>query len=419
MHSNFVNVARGTSAVDRFIGHMRPGTPVALFSLTQGGLHMMQGLTTNPALLHEALGQTITEVGADQPPYITNWSVVDALDQIAAYVASIRGRKNLFWLTPDMVVHLTRDGGWEWPKVDDMTIVHRLMDTYERFTAEQVAVSPVDLSGVGPLGTLQLEVAEVAEQSGGIAIYNTNDLATGISNAVDRLSSYYTLSYMPPRSKPDGHYHTIQVATTVPGAKLLYRVGYDSEDVKPIPRFTGAALLRAAIEGRVPAATELHFNAKVEVAADQSPLATMPAAPKVHGKANQQRVLYDLDFTVPQDQIAAGDTPDGLRTINVDFALAAYNLTGRSLSNTRQNISRTLTPEQYEMFLQNPLVFHQQVAFYPGPLFLRVGVLDHTSNHAGTIEIPVKVHPGAGQAPPERVAPAPCPPRCPMPGSTR
>jgi len=429
LHSNFANVARCISAVDGFISRMRPGTPVALFSLTQGGLHMMQGLTADPALLHEALDQTITEVGADQPPYITNWSVVEALDQIAAYVASIPGRKNLFWLTPDMVVHLTRDGGWEWPDVDDMTIVHRLMDTYERFTAEQVAVSPVDSTGVAPMKTYlpkevevserMLEAEEVAEQSGGIAVHNTNDLATGIADAVDRLSSYYTLSYIPPRSKPDGHYHTIQVTTNIPGAKLLYRVGYDSENVKPIPKYAGASLLRAAIEGRAPAATELHFHAKLEVAADQSPLATMPAAPKVHGKANRQRVLYDLDFTVPQDQIAAGDTPDGLRTINIEFALAAYNLMGRSLSNTTQNISRTFTPEQYDIFLQNPLVFHQQVAFYPGPLFLRVGVLDYTSNHAGTIEIPVKVHPGAGQAPPERIAPAPCPPRCPLPQSIR
>ncbi|HXE06489.1 MAG TPA: hypothetical protein VN612_01250, partial [Acidobacteriaceae bacterium] len=38
LHSNFANVAHCISAVDRFIDRMRPGTPVALFSLTQGGL---------------------------------------------------------------------------------------------------------------------------------------------------------------------------------------------------------------------------------------------------------------------------------------------------------------------------------------------------------------------------------------------
>jgi len=62
-----------------------------------------------------------------------------------------------------------RDGGYAWAPVNcktkagaaiaeaaclattsqpDMSLVHRLMDVYERFTAEQIAVSPVDPRGV-------------------------------------------------------------------------------------------------------------------------------------------------------------------------------------------------------------------------------------------------------------------------------
>jgi hypothetical protein len=36
-------------------------------------------------------------------------------------------------------------------------------------------------------------------------------------------------------------------------------------------------------------------------------------------------------------------------------------------------------------------VFHEQLAFFPGPLFLRVGVLDSVSNKVGTLEIPLTV----------------------------
>ena len=36
-------------------------------------------------------------------------------------------------------------------------------------------------------------------------------------------------------------------------------------------------------------------------------------------------------------------------------------------------------------------MFHEQLAFFPGPLFLRVGVLDGVSNKVGTLEIPLTV----------------------------
>src|ERR1017187_10861496 len=45
----------------------------------------------------------------------------------------------------------------------DMGMVHRLMDLYELFTEEQIAISPVSSLGVGGLGTAQLGAEQVAE----------------------------------------------------------------------------------------------------------------------------------------------------------------------------------------------------------------------------------------------------------------
>jgi hypothetical protein len=40
---------------------------------------------------------------------------------------------------------------------------------------------------------------------------------------------------------------------------------------------------------------------------------------------------------------------------------------------------------------KEPIRFFQQIDLPPGQLFIRVGVLDHTSNKVGTLELPLKV----------------------------
>jgi hypothetical protein len=36
-------------------------------------------------------------------------------------------------------------------------------------------------------------------------------------------------------------------------------------------------------------------------------------------------------------------------------------------------------------------MFHEQIWFYPGPLFLRVGVYDQNTQKVGTLEIPIVI----------------------------
>jgi hypothetical protein len=106
-----------------------------------------------------------------------------------------------------MPINLLRDGGYGWGNID-MTMVHHLMDTYELLTAAQVAVYPVDPRGIVGLGRTQLKDEAVAEQTGGEAIYNTNDLTTAVAKAIDKGSQFYSISYIPPNQK--------DAATTTP-----------------------------------------------------------------------------------------------------------------------------------------------------------------------------------------------------------
>jgi VWFA-related protein len=68
----------------------------------------------------------------------------------------------------------------------------------------------------------------LAEETGGIALVNSNDFANGFDKIVKANSSYYVLGYYPPETKRDGRFHKIQVKVKKPGLKVSARKGYAS-----------------------------------------------------------------------------------------------------------------------------------------------------------------------------------------------
>lgn len=413
LHSNTVYVARALDATSAYISQMPRGTQIAVFWLSETGLHLLQGFTSDPTLLQAAAHNDRIDIGSYDDAFAVEWETIDALNELAQYVAAVKGRKNLIWFTPGVPVPLVHDGGYALggntflgvqntvrtasgiggspnslflgsEEGIDRGLVNRLMDTYALFTAEQIAISPVDPRGVIGMGISELAAEQMASDSGGVAFYNSNDLTSSLAKAIDEGSHYYTLSYIPPRLNQDGRFHAIQVTVNRPDLHLVYRSGYNAEDSKPIQQFAGADLIKAALAGKTLPATQILFDAKV------APYAGPPSA--VAAKiASSRRMPYDLVVALPQSQIAFADAADGKRTANLEFAFDAYDLSGKLLGRNSQSFTVSLTPEQYRQFIRKPVLFHQQLALFSGSLFLRVGVLDNVSNKVGTLEIPVTV----------------------------
>ena len=67
---------------------------------------------------------------------------------------------------------------------------------------------------------------EIAEQTGGTAYINNNDLKDAVTSAVENGASYYTLAFAPGGKKLDGHFRRIQVKLDKGGYTLSYRRGY-------------------------------------------------------------------------------------------------------------------------------------------------------------------------------------------------
>jgi VWFA-related protein len=365
---------------------------------------------------------------------IRNRMTLEALDQIAAYVAGIKGRKNLIWFTEGMPLNIFPTAGGI-DDVEQLTDYSKdLRKTTDLLTAAEVAVYPVDARKLfgNPAGgadqqlttinkntaarvaTRQqafqqkkggelLGMEAVAEGTGGAAFYNTNSLKDAVAKAIGNGSNYYSVSYIPPSLAYDGRYHAIDVEVDRPGVHLSYRKGYNADDIlhnAVTPMLTLATTapepygdnMQASMSRGVPTASQVLFDVRVApstepVKPSDAVLGTLDA--KLTGKP---LVRYDILYFLPTRQITFADGPGGTHKCSLAFDVAAYDVYGKRISGLSQTVtSPPLSAEQYRQFMQKPFQLFQQVDLPPGETFLRVGVLDSVSDKVGTLEIPLTV----------------------------
>ncbi len=198
-------------------------------------------------------------------------ATLEALTQLAHFLEAARGRKNLIWISGSFPAALIADAAEttaDDPNLQrnnhDFTVLIR--ETREAMAAARIAVYPLDARGImtmpsanvdaerthdvsldeagniqlNPSGaahddanfrsTTQLEhgsMQQIAEETGGHAFVDTNDLQQAIAKAIDDGSSYYTIGYVPP-DVPDTRFRSVLVKTDAPHLALSYRSGYDT-----------------------------------------------------------------------------------------------------------------------------------------------------------------------------------------------
>ena len=462
----------------KFLKSMPRGTRVAVLGLSNR-LRILQGFTADPAILTAVIDSKKNR--ALPSPFIDNDSAslvgdqvdaqadaenddaaaglqqfqnemevmqqdmrnrmtLEALNQIAAYVHGIKGRKNLIWFTAGMPLNMFPTGGSN--DLQAMTDYSKdLRKTTDLLTAGEVAVYPIDarrlfnnpqLDATNQISTITVKTASkvaannmqfqqkksqellgmeaVAQATGGVAYYNTNDLKTAVMKAIENGANYYTVSYVPASPEFDGRYHAVEVEVNRPGLHLGYRRGYNSDDLAHnaiTPELTLATTapepygnhMLASMGRGVPTSTELAFDVRVvpiEIpakATDPPVMGTLD--PKLAGKP---LVRYELQYLLPSRQITFNQGADGLRKCSLEFDVAAYDVYGKLIT----GLSQTVTPpplsgEQYPQFLRKPLQFFQQIDLPPGEIFLRIGIHDVVSQKVGTLEIPLNVKKKAAQ----------------------
>jgi len=225
-----------------------------------------------------------------------------------------------------------------------------------------------------------------------------------VGEAIATGADYYSLSYVPPLSKSDGKYHTINVKVDRPGVHLQYREGYTALDAaqpkadKKNPPKAAApdSEFLAAMAHGLPDATELLFGVSVlpstAPAKSEDPSSSQVIGflnPKLKGKP---LVRYDIAYALRAGEITlAGDGSSGTRTGSFKIAVLVYDADGEPLNSAIKTSAFTIKADQAAQFLQEPSRLDVQLDLPPGKVFLRIGVFDVPSQKMGILEIPETV----------------------------
>ena len=398
----------------KYFQNMPTGTRVAVLgSSNTGHLRVLQGVTSDPVLLSAAVDTMEFDTDAvafNMGTWCTqqerrNRMTLESLNQIAVDLAVIKGRKNLVWFTTG--IPTITDPNSRPPCLSDYSA--KLKSAYATLAASQVTVFPIWVRGVpadgDPIGenhaAEELSMESVAEDTGGTAFYNSNDLGPFIAKAVESGSDFYTLTYVPPGFEYDGRHHTIHLDVDQPGLHLTYRDEYYAEDptkmaptvgltLTTTPPDTSAGDMKAAMSRGMPTSSALLFYMDVE----PSTTSAKPSDPPVMGTLDlsykgKPLTRYAFTYSISAGQLAYTSGPNATHNGSVELDIAAYDADAKLVTGLSQTVTMSLNDTTVAN--KQPLNFSQQLDLPPGQLFLRVGVLDHTSNKVGTLEIPLTV----------------------------
>ncbi len=340
---------------------------------------------------------------------------LDAFQTLTRTVSGYPGRKNLIWLSSGFPIRLEPDSNFterEWQTASDYT--KSVVNVSTQVAAARIAVYPVDVRGMttrgmdistgnaegasfsqpgamalnnpsstdpmgGLLNTQSQQnsnefdaMRDIADQTGGHAFVNGNDLNAAIARSLDNGSTYYTVAYTPEKDERMT-YHRIEVKLGEPNVRLAYRKGYYTEPPAKTEQAAGLAALQGAMNPGTPQSTALYVTAAV-----LPPDATHKMV----------RVLYNIN----PNGVTFTDMQNKGKHALVDCMVVAYNAKGIVAAHASDTLDATIGPAQYEQVMSRGLPAQQELDLPPGNYNLRFGVMDRTSQRIGTLNAPLVVN---------------------------
>jgi VWFA-related protein len=478
-------------AAEHYLKTLKPGTRLAIFTMSMR-LSFIQGFSDDPAVLATALGyrknnksepaillasqeeshaqgrliEMMTEmevagsndvVFAVSPESIAafqqfmqetrysqesdrEYRTLQNLNQLAAFLGSFPGRKNVIWMSGAFPLELFGQ--------TSMRFEGSIAKTINLLSAARVAIYPVDVRGgdvprfytaensldptftsapqlLGPppavtgdapnpaqggfSNGLQDERQKknssdstmdmLANETGGKAFYNMNDLSEIIHKVTDQSSNFYTISYSPTDSKMDGGFRKIEVKVgDNEHYKLSYRQGYIARD-DGLPGAAQESQESAAQHASqdptrldplepfmvfgMPESEQILYKTLVQQM--DAKAVTTPSKPSLNGALDQ----YSVDFAVDLDDLHLKVDQDGVHTGRLNLSMIVYDKYGRAASREDHLVNLAIKPDAYAVFQKSGLQMHGKIAAPKGQYWLRTGVYDEASHKVGTLEIPL------------------------------
>ena len=250
----------------------------------------------------------------------------------------------------------------------------------------------------------------LANDTGGHAFYNTNDISGSLRRAMDDSRVTYEIGYYPADVKWDGSFHNITVQVQKPEVQLRARKGYFAMP-EPAPSAdmlrdliataatspldsTGldlAVRIKPADSGSASKASS-DPSASADKPASQEGGADKPATEKIVGgnasaSAAKSVALTAMIFFNPHS--IQFDSANGHYDASIQIVVAQLDAKNQILTDAEQSLPLSLPQGKYEQFLKQQVALQQPVTVHPNAATLRVILLDAKSAKLGAVTIPL------------------------------
>jgi VWFA-related protein len=378
----------------KFFDTLKPDEPVAIYARPGDATILLQSFTSDPTLLRAAVRKLLPRFPPLGREYMDD---SETLHQIAAYLNQIPGRKNVLWLSggPMLFTHpgitLAHDGEWR--------------AIYDELETQRIAIYPIDVRGLMlvrySLSARNLPVMnqtstpaqhglmnEIAEATGGRAVYNNNGIAQAVTNIVDDDGEYYTVTYSPHNLTYDNRWHKVRVTMPGSGYLLSYRRGYFADGDSPIEqpsrtrtRLGAGGTTELTSISRAP----IVFEAQIHPGAP-----TNSASAHAHSAPRKGTLPYTVESSLPLDAFNIKSI-DGKWKVDCGAEIMAFNSDGALISHQAKIITFTLRDEAARHPAGQELPLEEEIDLAKGDVYVYVAVFDRGSERLGALEIPYHV----------------------------
>jgi VWFA-related protein len=256
-------------------------------------------------------------------------------------------------------------------------------DNTSGLTQEQVAQQTSDRSNT--LFETQASLRTIAQETGGVAIVNNNDLSGGIQRMLDDQKGYYLLGYQPDGDTFDPkvrRFNKLTIKVKRPGLVVRYRSGFfgtSDEDVAKSDKTPNLTTPQMRILDAITspfAKNDITLNLNVIFGNDEKLGSYL--RPLLHIETK------DLKFTVE---------PDGKHKAIIDVVVMTFGDNGVLIDQVAKNYTLTISGETYKRVMANGFVYNFVLPIKKaGAYQLRAALRDQGSDKIGSasqfIQIP-------------------------------
>ncbi len=222
----------------------------------------------------------------------------------------------------------------------------------------------------------QVGLGQLAEETGGFLVADTNDTGRGFRRIQEEMRFYYLISYSPADAAFDGRYRAISVKVARPGLEIHSRKGYLAvrpDTAVPVRTFEAPALVEL---DRNPAPTDFPLTATALSFPESKRPGRVPVMVQMPGSA----------VTFVPDKSS--------KLYHAEFAIVARlrDAQGREVDRMSRDYPLTVTADRLDAARRGDVLFFQETDVRPGRYTLEVAAWDSNSKKASvrksTVDIP-------------------------------